>query len=320
MATPSSPYAIPTTIDTAVLNTTLADYRQRNTDNVYNENVLLNVLNARCKESIDGGLTVVEPLVEKEQNNGGFYIGDDALATTQSNTQTMVEYQWQNAYEPIQITRDEERQNSGDSHKILNLMAVKTQASEKAIAKRIEQALSYPVAGAGKLIDLETLVGTGTLGSIAGAVDTFWQATATTSGAFASQGLSDMTTAFYAVSSSADMDSPNLILTNKTIFKKYEDTRVPLERISNGNLAANAGFKSLTFKGEPVVYGNFIRSGKLFLLNLNYIKFYVDSATDFIITDFKEPVNQTAKVAYVLWRGQMGTNNRRRQAVLSSIS
>jgi len=151
-------------------------------------------------------------------------------------------------------------------------------------------------------------------------VDTFWQATSTTSGAFASQGLSDMTTAFYAVSSSADMDSPNLILTNKTIFKKYEDTRVPLERISNGNLAANAGFKSLTFKGEPVVYGNFIRSGKLFLLNLNYIKFYVDSATDFIITDFKEPVNQTAKVAYVLWRGQMGTNNRRRQAILSSIS
>jgi hypothetical protein len=263
MATPSSPYAIPTTIDTAVLNTTLADYRQRNTDNVYNENVLLNVLNARCKESIDGGLSIVEPLVEKEQNNGGFYIGDDALATTQSNTQTMVEYQWQNAYEPIQITRDEERQNSGDSHKILNLMAVKTQASEKAIAKRIEQALSYPVAGAGKLIDL---------------------------------------------------------VTNKTIFKKYEDTRVPLERISNGNLAANAGFKSLTFKGEPVVYGNFIRSGRLFLLNLNYIKFYVDSATDFIITDFKEPVNQTAKVAYVLWRGQMGTNNRRRQAVLSSIS
>jgi hypothetical protein len=320
MATPVSPQFIPTTLDTAILNTTLADYRQRNTDNVYNENVLLNVLNSKCKEVIDGGGSIVEPLIEKEQNNGGFYIGDDALSTTQSNTQTMVEFQWQNAYEPIQITRDEERQNSGEQHKILNLMAVKTQAAEKAIAKRIEQALSYPVAGAGKIIDLETLVGTGTAGSINGAADTFWQSVVTTSGAFATQGLSDMTTAFYAVSSSADMDSPNLILTNKTIFKKYEDTRLPLERISNGNLAANAGFKSLTFKGEPVVYGNFIRSGKLFMLNLNYLKFYVDSMTDFIITDFKEPVNQTAKVAYVLWRGAMGTNNRRRQAKLQSIT
>ena len=259
-------------------------------------------------------------MIEKEQNNGGFYLGDDALATTQSNTQTMVEFKWQNAYEPIQITRDEERQNSGEQHKILNLMAVKTQAAEKAIAKRIEQALSYPVGGAGNMIDLETLVGTGTVGSIAGSVDTFWQSTVTTSGAFATQGLSDMATAFYAVSSSADMDSPNLILTTKAIFKKYEDTRLPLERISNGNLAANAGFKSLTFKGEPVVYGNFVRSGKLFMLNLNYLKFYVDSATDFIITDFKEPVNQTAKVAFVLWRGQMGTNNRRRMAKLQSIS
>jgi len=232
----------------------------------------------------------------------------------------MVEFQWQNAYEPIQITRDEERQNSGDQHKILNLMAVKTQAAEKAIAKRIEQALSYPVAGAGKLLDLETIVGTGTAGSINGAVDTFWQSVVTTSGAFATQGLSDMTTAFYAVSSSADMDSPNLVLTNKTIFKKYEDTRLPLERISSGVLAANAGFKTLTFKGEPVVYGNFIRSGKMFLLNLNYLKFYIDSMTDFVITDFKEPVNQTAKVAYVLWRGAMGTNNRRRQAKLQSIT
>jgi len=55
MATPVSPQFIPTTLDTAILNTTLADYRNRNTDNVYNENVLLNVLNAKCKEMIDGG-------------------------------------------------------------------------------------------------------------------------------------------------------------------------------------------------------------------------------------------------------------------------
>lgn len=319
MATPTGQKFIPATIDTAILNTTLAEYRNRNTDNVYNENVLLNILNSRCKETINGGGSIVEPLIEKEQNNGGFYLGDDVLSTTQDNTQTMVEFQWQNAYEPIAINRDEERSNAGDEHRILNLMATKTQAAEKAIAKRIEQAASQPVSGA-DLNDLETIVNTGTLGTIGGATDTFWQSTVTTSGAFATQGLSDMATAYYAVSSSANNDTPNLVLTTKTVYKKYEDTRLPLERISSGAMAANAGFKSLTFKGEPVVYGNFVRSGLLFLLNLNYLKFYVDSATDFIITDFKEPINQTAKVAFILWRGQLGTNNRRRQAKLISIT
>lgn len=258
--------------------------------------------------------------MQTDQNQGGFYLGSDALSTTSTNTQTMVEYLWQNAYEPIVINRDEERSNSGDAHKILNLMATKVQSAEKSIAKRVEQALSQPVGSAGNLIDLETLVGTGTVGSIGGATDTFWQSTVTASGSFAAQGLTDMTTAYYAVASSADMDTPNFIFTTKTIYQRYENTRLPLERIANGNLAANAGFKSLTFKGEPVAYGNFVRSGILFGLNLNYVKLYVDSATDFVITDFKEPINQTIKSAFCLWRGNMGTNNRRRQFKLTGIT
>lgn len=321
MATPSNPKFIPTTIDTMLLNTTVAEYRNRNTDNVYNENVLLNILNARCKETIDGGGSIVEPLMEKDQNQGGFYLGDDVLATTSINTQTMVEYQWQNLYEPIQITRDEERSNSGDAHKILNLMATKMKAAEMSAAKRLEQALSQPVAGAGNIVDLETMVdSSGVCGSINGTNDTFWQATEVTSGVFATQGLTDMTTAYNAVSSSSSMGNPNFIITTKTIYQKYEATRLPLERISSGALAANAGFKSLTFKGEPIVFGNFIRSGLLFGLNLETIKLYVDSATDFIVTDFKEPTNQTAKVAFVLWRGSFGTNNRRRNFKLTTIS
>lgn len=55
METPVNPQFIPSTINTMLLNTTLAEYRNRNTDNVYNENVLLNILNSRCKEMIDGG-------------------------------------------------------------------------------------------------------------------------------------------------------------------------------------------------------------------------------------------------------------------------
>jgi len=132
--------------------------------------------------------------------------------------------------------------------------------------------------------------------------------------------LTDMTTATYVVASSATNDTPNLYLTTKTIFQKFEQTRLPLERISNGDLSANAGFRNLTFKGIPVVYGNNIGSGLIYGLNLNYISLVVDTATDMVTTPFISPSNQTVKVAYILWRGQQTTNNRRRHFKLSSVS
>jgi len=317
--TMTSPYSIPTTLDEWTLTASMADYQGTLVDNVYNSNVLLGILKGN-KEIIDGGNSIVVQLLKEEQDDGGFYLGADTLNTTQGNYITHCEYKWQNLYEPIVIHRDEERQNSGANHKTIDLVASKTMSSEKAIAKRLEQALSIPVGAAGNLIDLDTLVDTGTLGSIAGATYTFWQATETTSGSFATQGLSDMTTATYAVSGAADEENPNIYITNKTIFQKFEQTRLPLERIQNRDLTANAGFKNLTFKGVPVVYGNYIGSGKLYGINTNYTYLAVDSITDFAMTEFKSPVNQTIKVAYILFRGNLVTNNRRRNFKLQSIT
>jgi len=321
MATPVSPQFIPSTIDTTVLNTTLADISKTLTDNAYNSNIVLRLANeAGNKDMVDGGGSIVEPLIESKQNNGGFYLGADLLNNTQDHTLTQVESKWQNAYEPINITRDEERANSGDMHKILPLIGTKSMLSEKALSNRLEEAFTTPVGAANNLNDLETICNTGTLDSIAGATDTFWQATVTASGAFATQGLTDMTTSYYAVSGSAMEENPTHILTNKTIFQKYEQTRLPLERISNGDLSANAGFRNLTYKGIPIVYGNFVGTGIMFGLNMNYLKLKVDMMTDFVTTDFVMPSNQTVKVAYILFRGNLITNNRRRHFKLTGIT
>ncbi len=312
---------IPSTIDTTILSTSIADYRKILVDNVYNAVVVFRLANeAGTKRMIDGGVSIVESLIKEKQTDGGFYLGADVLNNTQAHTTTLVEYRWQNAYEPIQITRDEERSNSGDIHKILNLTGTKMALSEKAMTNRMDQALSTPVGEANNLIDLETLVNTGVLGTLSGSSDTFWQATVTASGSFATQGLTDMATATYAVASSSTVDMPTHYVTTKTIFQKYEQTRLPLERISNGTLSANAGFVNLTFKGKPLVYGNHISNGLLFGLNMNYISLVVDTQTDLVTTPFITPTNQTVKVAYILWRGNMTTNNRRRQFKLTGIS
>lgn len=320
----ADPLAIPTTLDTVALNTSLADYQRRLIDNVYNAVVVFDMANRNgSKKMINGGMSIVETLIGAKQDTGGFYLGADVLNNTQLNTLKTVEFRWQNAYEPVQITRDEERQNAGDVHKIIDLVGTKTKLSELAIADRLDQALSTSVSEANNLLDLSTIVNTGVLGTLNGSSDTFWQATVTASGQFAAQGLSDMTTGTYTVASSSTMDLPTDYITTKTIFQKFEQTRLPLERISNtatSGTRANAGFTNLTFKGRPLVYGNYIGSGLLYGLNFNYLNLNVDSATDLITTPFISPTNQTVKVAYILWRGQLTTNNRRRHFKLTGIS
>lgn len=314
-------YAIPTTLDTVALNTSLADYAKTLTDNAYNDPVIWRLLNTSGnKRIVDGGLSLTETLIKEKQSAGGFYLGADVLNNTQLNTLATVEFKWQNAYEPITITRDEERQNAGAVHKILDLVATKTELSRKAIVDRLEQALTTPVSEANNLIDLDTLIDTGTLGNIAGATDTFWQATETASGTFATQGLTDMNTATLAVSSSATVDNPTVYITTKTLWGKFWNTLLPLERLSNADMTGNRGVKNLTFMGTPVVYGNYVVSGMIMGLNENYARLQVDSATDMITTDFISPTNQTVKVAYYLWRGNLTTGNRRRHFKLTGAS
>lgn len=303
----------------AALATSIPDFSKSITDNVYNANVLLKILSER-KRMVDGGVSIVYPLIKADQNNGGFYLGATGLNTVQTDTETQVEYRWQNLYEPIQLTRDEERMNSGDSHKIIDLVTEKVERSWLAASKRLENAFSQPVAGANNLIDIDTMVGTGTLGTIPGATQTFWQATVTASGSFAAQGLTDMTTSTYLVASSATIDTPNIYITDKTDFQRFEQTRLALERIQNTELTANAGYRNLTFKGVPLVYGNFIISGYLYGLNTNYIDLVVDTETDMVMSPFVMPVNQTVKVAFILWRGNLCTMNRRRNFKLTGLT
>lgn len=231
----------------------------------------------------------------------------------------LCEYRWQNAYEPIQITRDDERQNAGSAHKLLDLVANRIQLAELAIKDRIGQATFTSVTSAVNLIDLSVLVGTGTLGTIAGGTDTFWQSTSTASGVFATQGLADMQTLYYTISSSSMMDNPTHILTTRPIFNRFEQTRLPLERIQNTQ-TANAGFTNLTFKGVPIMWDQYIDSGVLYMCNSNYWNLCVDTETDFVTTPFITPTNQTVKVAFILWRGNQTTNNRRRFGKLTGIS
>lgn len=303
-----------------VLTTSLADYRRTLIDNVYNDIPTWRILQeAGRKRMVNGGISIVEHVVSRKQTDGGWYQGRDNLNTTQGENTMLCEYKWQNAYEPIQISRDDERQNSGDMHKLIDLVGTKIQLAEMAIKDRAGQAVVTRISDSNNLIDLSTLIGTSQLGTIVGSTDTFWQSTVTTSGAFATQGLTDMDTLYYALSSSSNMDNPTHILTTRGVFTKFKATRLPLERLQD-TMTGKAGFTNLTFNGVPIIWDQYIDSGVLYMMNTNYWNLVVDTETDLVTTPFITPYNQTLKVAFILWRGNQTTNNRRRMGKLTSIT
>ena len=58
----------------------------------------------------------------------------------------------------------------------------------------------------------------------------------------------------------------------------------------------------------------------VFYINTSSFDYVVESDTDMDTTPFLRPENQDASVAQVLWMGQVGVNNRRKNGVLSGIS
>ena len=55
--TMTNPLAVPTTIDSVVLSTSLADYQKRLVDNAYNYGEVLRLLNQN-KRTINGGVSI----------------------------------------------------------------------------------------------------------------------------------------------------------------------------------------------------------------------------------------------------------------------
>jgi hypothetical protein len=67
-------------------------------------------------------------------------------------------------------------------------------------------------------------------------------------------------------------------------------------------------------------HGGTAQASQIYFINSNSFDMVVESDTDFSTTPFLRPENQDASVAQILWMGQIGVNNRRKNGVLYGIS
>ena len=302
----------------ALLSTTLANYRDQLTDNVFTDRVLTSHLMSKGRiRMVNGGTKIVEPLIYGQNSTVASYSGYDTIALTAQTGITAAEYEWKQYAASIAISGIEEAKNNGEQE-IINLLEAKIMQAEESMREGFNTMFFADGTGnSGKDWNgLNNLIETGnTVGGInsATAGNEYWRSyEENTAGALT---LAQMATAYNTVS--VGNDHPDLILTTRALFEKYEALLQPQLRYTDTK-TADAGFQNLLFKAAPVVYDTAAPAGNMFFINSKYLTLVGHSGKWFQQTQFVRPENLDARYALIMCYGNLTCRNRKKQGKLTA--
>ena len=302
----------------ALLSTTLANYRDQLTDNVFTDRVLTNHLMQKGRiRMLNGGTKIVEPLIYGQNSTVASYSGYDTIALTAQTGITAAEYEWKQYAASIAISGIEEAKNNGEQE-IINLLEAKIMQAEESMREGFNTMFFADGTGnsgkdwngLGNIVESGNSVG-GINSATAG--NEYWRSyEENTAGALT---LAQMATAYNTVS--VGNDHPDMILTTRALFEKYEALLQPQLRYTDSK-TADAGFQNLLFKAAPVVYDTAAPAGTMFFINSKYLSLVGHSGKWFQQTEFVRPENLDARYALIMCYGNLTCRNRKKQGKLTA--
>ena len=304
---------------TALLSTTLANYRDKLTDNVFSARPLTYWLSDKGRIRTEtGGTKIVEQLIYGQNSTVASYSDYETLSLTPQEGISAAEYDWKQYGASIAISGIEEAKNNGE-HAIIDLLEAKIMQAEESMREGFNQMFYGDGTGnsgknwngLGNLIESGNTVGG--INSATGQGNDWWRSyEENTAGALT---LLQMATAYNSVS--VGNDHPDLILTTQTLFEKYESLLQPQLRYTDTK-TADAGFQNLLFKSAPIMYDVHAPAGTMYFINSKYLKLVGHSDKWFAQTDFVRPENQDAMFALIMCYGNLVCSNRAKQGKLTA--
>jgi len=300
----------------ALLSTTIANYRDQLTDNVFTARPLTYHLmsNGRIR-MLNGGTKIVEPLIYGQNSTVKSYSGYDTISLTPQDGISAAEYEWKQYAASIAISGIEEAKNNGEQE-VINLLEAKIMQAEESLREGFNQMFFANGTGNGgkDWNGLGNLIEAGnTVGGIDSATEMWWKSyEENTAGALT---LAQMATAYNSVS--VGNDHPDMLLTTQTLFEKYESLLQPQLRYTDTK-TADAGFQNLLFKAAPVTYDVHAPAGTMFFINSKYLTLVGHSGKWFENTPFVRPENMDARYALIMCYGNLTIRNRAKQGKLTA--
>lgn len=289
-------------------------------DAVFNRLTLFDHLSKKNKVRRGGGTSIIVPIRSSKNSTAQSYSNYQTIDTTPQDNETAAQFVYKQYGASISLSGKEERVQNKGKYEVIDLVKTKIQDAEKALADKLNTdmfAASPASQDVGSLVT--SIDATSSIGGINSTTYSFWQATNTTSGSFAGQGLADMRTLWSSLSQKQPASNPDLILTTSTIHDYYEGSLQAQQRFE-GSDVANGSFERLKFKSAAIDHDAQATSGVMYFLNSDVMELVIDSSTDFMLTDWVKPANQDARVAQYLVALELVIKNRRKLGKLNTIT
>ena len=274
-------------------------------------------------EREDGGRFIEEPLMYDKNETVTWLGKGGTISISDTDPLTVSQWNWRNIAGSVVRMWTDDMSNSG-VHKKLDLMNAKIENLRLSLVDNLETKLFTAQSGncMTGLPDIIYAAASGSQTSSPGGLSKstypWWENQYdTSSGSFATYGISDMRTMYN--NCSIGNDHPNLLLTTQTVFEYYEAEAEDLRNITNTS-AAELGFQSFRYKGANMYFSPQCPAGYMYFLNLKYLKMKIDSKADFDMTEWKYVPNALDRVAQVVTRLELVCRNCRMQGLLASIT
>ena len=299
-----------------LLSTTLANYRDQLTDNIFTARPLTYTLMEKGRiRMLNGGTKIVEPLIYGLNDTVGSYGGYDTINLAPQQGISAAEYEWKQYAASISISGIEEAKNNGEQE-IINLLEAKIMQAEESMREGFNTMFfadgtgnsSKDWNGLGNLVESGN-----TVGNIDSNTYTWWKSYEENTSAALT--LAQMSTAYNSVS--VGNDHPDTLLTTQTLFEKYEALLQPNLRYTDTK-TADAGFQNLLFKSAPVMYDTGCTAGTFYFLNSKYLTLVGHTSKWFDQTAFVRPEDLDARYALIMCYGNLTVRNRAKQGKLTA--
>lgn len=285
-----------------ILATTLQEYRPKMTEQWVNNNVILKFMEKEAKETIDGGISIVEPLEYDDNDTVGWVGRTDTVPVTENEFLTHARFVWATIAGLVLIHDHDLAKNMG-KNQLFSLMEAKLKNLQRTFDDKLERGLlASSTADINTINSLYDIIDSanpslGSLGDISRSSYSWWQATETASGSMATQGLENIRTASNTVSRSG-MDPVNLHLTTQTVYEAYQARLTPFERFTSKG-KGDLEFDSLAFANKPVVFSHAAVSGTWLGINTKYLRFRINKHMNFLQQPFVRGEGKQYKSAIV---------------------
>jgi len=325
-------------LDTSLLTTTTRDkFLPVLKDNVYDLMPTWKILASKDRIKDYTGTGLAWDVVAKRHAPAGMFRGYSVIPNQPQNPLVPAKLVNANFVATVSISKEELLLNRGNMEKLIDILKTQMQNAEDTMSELLTQGMFSDGAAVGEFQNIQGFRSSVRDDNTYATIDrtatgnAFWKANVNAT-AHTKANMKDQTHASYMPNvmqasylSASHKGSPDLIVTDKANFQLYQ-VIAQIYNLNIQNKEANLGFDSVAFgPGVQMIFDDYCPASYMYFLNTkDWTLFIVPEANlDFDKNDdgsiWLQPTDQLAKLAHIIWMGQLRLDTPRRQAVLSSL-